>query len=110
MQLIWRDLIPLSKGTRVVFAEPFDIYPFAFVPKGTAGAVVHNGLVDPNPLHDHMLTVLPDDLTIRGLLKDWNGEIHLFPCMPDMGRTDLIEADNPRWGEASPLELEAKPA
>jgi hypothetical protein len=71
--LTWFDLSRLKDGTRVVFAEDWDIFPICMVPKGTTGSVVENGL---NEIWCLLLVAVDDD-KIREDLREWDGRVTL---------------------------------
>ena len=77
--LTWLDLSRLEKGTRVVFARPWDIFPECAVPEGAAATIKENGL---NEIWCQIL-VEPEDEGIRTALRHWDGCIvlgtHLDP-------------------------------
>jgi hypothetical protein len=65
-------LAKISNGTRVVFAEAWDIFPECIVPAGSTATVTENGL---NELACACI-VTPDDPALRTALAQW-GRRHL---------------------------------
>jgi hypothetical protein len=93
-QLSWLQAARLRNGDRVVFVDPHDIFPEAFVPAGTRATVTEQGL---NGI-DSTLAVKPDDTGLRKALAEWDGNVHLAPPLDrDTGNRE------PAWSEASPL-------
>jgi hypothetical protein len=70
--LNWFDLSKVANGTRVVFAEAWDIFPECIVPAGSTATVTENGL---NELACACI-VTPDDPALRTALAQW-GRRHL---------------------------------
>jgi hypothetical protein len=64
-----------AHGTRVVFAEAWDIFPECVVPEGTTATITENGL---NELACACI-VTPDDPNLRTALAEWDGDIWLTP-------------------------------
>ena len=108
-QLNWLDLSRLKGGTRIVFAEDWDIFPECIVPKGTNAVLKENGL---NEIWCSML-VVPDDEAVRKALSHWDGCIvlgtHLDPGVDLEKHAELCtEEENARvneWFALSPLAL-----
>ncbi len=94
-QLTWFEASKLPAGTRVVFADDHDIYPEALVPAGTMATVTTNDLNEMSA----SLYVLPDDASLRDALKEWDGEIILYPAL------DRDESGNKEfaWNALSPI-------
>jgi len=88
-QLSWLELSAVKEGTRVVFVDSHDIYPYCVVPEGTTGIITEQGL---NEIWC-ILSVLPDNDTIRAELKEWDGNIQFSPRNDDS------------WDLPSPLAL-----
>lgn len=99
-QLTWLQLSRLENGTRVVFAEPHDIFPITIIERGTVATVVNNSL---NEIYC-MIAVLPDNRKIRHELREWDGEVQLD------NHTELDSGADPQdmtteWHTFSPLAL-----
>jgi hypothetical protein len=93
IQLTWREAsAQLKQGDRVVFIEPFDIFPVVRIKAGTAGIVEENNL---NEAHC-VLSIRPDDETISDLLADWDGCIYL-------GENLRPGTTNDGWQDVSPI-------
>ena len=91
--LTYTELAALPLGTRLVFAEDYDIYPHARVRAGTRGEVTDNTLADDS--QPGCIALLPDDLALRETLREWDGCIILIP-----------RKDGTPMQAASPLERE----
>jgi hypothetical protein len=97
-RLTWLELASVEEGARVVFAEPWDIFPFAVVPQGTLATVKENSLNEMIP----GMWVLPDDENVRQALADeWEGCVHLYNIEL---KTHADEPDS-GWDRPSPLAL-----
>jgi hypothetical protein len=97
-QLSWLELSAVKDGTRVVFAQAWDIFPECTVPAGTLATVKENSLNEMQP----GMWVLPDDESIRlALADDWEGNVHLYNI--DL-KTHADEPDS-GWDQPSPLAL-----
>ncbi len=92
-RLSWFDLSKCPDGTRVVFAEPHDIFPECIVPAGAEAVIKENGL---NEIWSAML-VLPDDEQLRAALREWDGCVHMTG--PEPGTLSR------EWFEDSPFTL-----
>ena len=75
--LTYTELAALPLGTRLVFAEDYDIYPHARVRAGTRGEVTDNTLAADS--QSGCIALLPDDLALRETLREWDGCIILTP-------------------------------
>lgn len=99
--LSWFDLSKVKDGTRVRFAQDWDIFPECVVPAGTLATVVNNSL---NEITSEM-HVLADPLEIRRALEKWDGEVYLSPFLGG-GVAHLDEnGEDLAWQDLSPLEV-----
>lgn len=88
--LTWLELSALPKGTRVRFAQPWDIFPETIVAAGEEGVIEEQGL---NEIYQ-TIGILPDNPKIREALQEWHGEILLYMTPDDEweGVTPLVVA------------------
>ncbi len=103
-QMSWLECAKLAKGQRVIFVEPWDVFPECVVQAGTVATVIEQGLNEAQPC----LWLLPDSKEIRTALAAWNGEIWLHNR--DLDPAANPEADQPtdadaEWHTMSPLAL-----
>jgi hypothetical protein len=73
--MTWDQLAALPPGTRVRFITSWDIFPYCIVPGGMEATVIGQD--------DLGTWVLPDDWSIRKVLAEWCGRVHLRPELAD---------------------------
>lgn len=83
-KLTWDQLVRLPLGARVVFTEPYDIFPTCVVMGGEKATITHASIAfEASDGIDTVISVLPDNMGLRTMLKEWHGRIHLSPRSPD---------------------------
>lgn len=98
MTLTWLELSKLPVGTRVRFADTWDIFAEdVWIPEGTTGTITENGL---NEIFEQC-AVLTDNPEITEKLEAWEGEVMLSPPNFDRRYGNRDKA----WYELSPLEV-----
>ncbi len=101
-RLTWMELAALPEGTRLVFAEAYEI-----VPAGTQGVLTENGL---NEIWCAML-VTPDDAELREQATSFygyeGGGVRMGHGLDPGGDRDGIVHGDIAWDTHSPLALPA---
>jgi len=73
----------LPIGTRVIFADSWDIYPICIVPAGTTGVIVDQ--------NKDFTAILPDEANDG--LDEWSGQIHVSQLSDDWPESPIALDD-----------------
>lgn len=93
-QLTWKECAALRAGDTLRVVEAIDLFPQCVVPVGTTAIVTTNDLNEINAV----ISLLPDNASIRSALALWYGEIVMAP--PTNSRPDYF---GQHWDDISPF-------
>ena len=89
--MTWSELRDAPFGTKLVFPNEWDIYPYCVVPAGTKAVVARNRLAS----DEHIIALLTDNDHVHDSLREWNGCIEFAPMN-----------DGYTWSDESPVALD----